>query len=380
MVLSVNDSGYQQCSISVMDNIADHYISFDEQGICNYYYQYKDAEARFVLKGEEGEKKITETVAMLKQSGKGKKYDCIIGVSGGIDSTFLCYQAKQYGLRCLCVHFDNGWNSELAVKNIENIVSKCGFGLYTYVIDWEEFRDIQLSYFKAGVVDIEAITDIGIAAALNKICADMKIANILDGNNICTEFTLPLSWINKNPNNLFQIHKKFGTVPLKNYPAKFKDGRYIRTKGSYKSIPLLNYLDYNKKRTKEIIAQELDWKDYGGKHYESVFTRFYQGFILPEKFNIDKRKAHLSNLVFSGQITKENALLELSKAVYPAGQLEIDKTFVLKKLGFIEQDFETYLKAKSVPHEFYGGMEPDKEGIVAKGIRQTKKVIKSFLK
>lgn len=364
--MSTTDPGYRQCSISVMDNIADPDISFDKKGICNYYYEYLVAEKANTLRGDAAEQHLKEIVAMLKQKGKNKKYDCIIGVSGGVDSTFLSYMAREYGLRSLCVHFDNGWNSELAVKNIENIITACGFDLYTYVINWEEFRDIQLAYFKAGVIDIEAITDIGIGAALNKICTDFNIGYILDGNNIWTEQTLPLAWINKNPNNLFQIHKKFGSVPLKNYPARFKNERYIKAKGSYKGISLLNFLDYNKQKTKSIIAKELNWKDYGGKHYESVFTRFYQGYILPHKFKVDKRKAHLSNLIFSGQIKREDAINQLQVPIYPRDQLSVDKDFVLKKLGFGESDFENCMNAAPVPHELYGGMESDKEKLLAK--------------
>jgi hypothetical protein len=185
------------------------------------------------------------------------------------------------------------------------------------------------------------------------ICGEQKIGYILDGRNIWTETTLPRIWTNKDPNNLFAIHKKFGTIPIKNYPATFKNERFISPAGSYTSIPLLNYLDYNKAKVKELIKTELNWSDYGGKHYESVFTRFYQGYILPVKFNADKRKAHLSNLIFSGQITKEQAQEEIKKPIYPHGMLEIDKTFVLKKLGFSEQEFSEYLKKDAVPHEFY---------------------------
>jgi len=169
MVLDKKDSNYRQCSLSVMDNIADPNITFDEKGICNYYYEYLKAENEQVLKGAEGERKFKEIITQIMADGKGKQYDCILGVSGGVDSTYLAYLAKQEGLRVLCVHFDNGWNSELAVKNIQSIIEKCGFDLYTYVIDWEEFKDIQLAYLKANVIDIEAITDIAIFSALDII-------------------------------------------------------------------------------------------------------------------------------------------------------------------------------------------------------------------
>jgi N-acetyl sugar amidotransferase len=355
MILSENDPGYRQCSISVMDNIADPNITFDANGICNYYYDYKKAEKNLVFRGEEGRKKLEDTVKLMKEDGKGKKYDCMLGVSGGVDSTYLALKAKELGLRVLCVHFDNGWDSELAVKNIENIISRCGFDLYTYVNDWEEFKDIQLSYFKANVIDIEAVNDIAIFSSLDKICAKYDLKNILDGRNVVTEHTLPHAWLNKDLGNMLNIHKTFGKVPLKTFPLISRWKRNIHAmRRSYYTITLLNYMDYNKGEAKKEIMEKLDWKDYGGKHYESVFTRFYQGYILPVKFKVDKRKSHLSNLIFSQQITKEKALEELKKPIYPPEQLAIDKPFVLKKLGFTDEQFEAYLAAPSVDHSIYG--------------------------
>lgn len=347
---------YQQCTLSLMDTIADPNINFDEKGICNYYYEYKVQEGNSVFRGEDGQRMLAATVEQIKANGKGKKYDCITGVSGGVDSTYLVYLAKQHGLRVLVVHFDNGWNSEIAVKNIENIISKLGFDLYTLVVNWEEFRDIQLSYFKASVVDIEAITDHAIIATMYKLALDNDIKYILSGTNIVTEATLPKHWIfNKTDHKNIQfIHRQYGNVPLKTYP--FYDTRLKKMsqlKG-IESLSLLNYVDYNKSAIKQIIASELGWRDYGGKHYESIFTRFYQGYILPIKFGIDKRKAHLSNLVFSGQITKEQALAEISTSIYPTKQLEEDKAFVLKKLGFTEKEFDAYLLAPRREHSEFG--------------------------
>ena len=354
MVLDKNDPNYRQCSMSVMDNIADPDITFDENGICNYYYEYLEAEKQHVLKGEAGEKKYNEIIAQIKADGKGKKYDCILGVSGGVDSTYLAYLAKQASLRVLCVHFDNGWNSELAVKNIQNIVEKCGFDLYTYVIDWEEFRDIQLAYFKANVIDIEAVTDIAIFSALDIICKEQGIKHIIDGRNVVTEVTLPQAWICKNTSNLRDIHNRFGSMKRKAYPLMSPIRRRLVARSKpFQSWPLLNYLVYDKKVAKETIISELNWRDYGGKHYESVFTRFYQGYILPMKFKVDKRKAHLSNLIFSGQLIKAEALAELEQPIYPASIFEQDLQFVLKKLGYTEETFQHYLDAPAVAHQQY---------------------------
>ena len=345
---------YQQCSISVMDTIADPNITFDEKGICNYYYEYLEAEKNLVKKGKDGEREFNKIIAQIKADGKGKEYDCILGVSGGVDSTYLAYIAKQANLKVLCVHFDNGWNSELAVKNIENIVSKCGFDLYTYVIQWNEFRDIQRAYIKANVIDIEAITDIAIFSALDIICKEKKIKHLIDGRNVVTEITLPQAWVYKNTSNLKDIHKKHGEVPLKTYPIMSPIRRRIVAKTKpFTSWSILDYIPYLKSEAKETIIRELAWRDYGGKHYESIFTRFYQGYILPEKFKVDKRKAHLSNLIFSGQLTKEEALIELSKPIYPEELFKTDYDFVLKKLGFTDQEFKNYLATSPVNHNLY---------------------------
>ena len=337
---------YQQCSMSVMDTIADPDISFNEQGVCNYYDEYLQKESWHVLTGKAGEQKLHETIEKIKSDGAGKKYDCITGISGGVDSTYLCLLAKKSGLRPLIVHFDNGWNSELAVKNIENIIEKLGFDLYTLVVDWNEFKDLQLAYLKASVVDIEALTDHAIVGTLYKLAAENNIKYILSGYNIVTEATLPAYWVfNKADDvNIKDIHKKYGSAPLKTYPFfGMKERKYYGAVKGVETINLLNYLPYKKEAVKEIIALELGWRDYGGKHYESVFTRFYQGYILPVKFGIDKRKAHLSNLIFSKQLTKEVAVEELKKPVIEESQLAADYDFVLKKLNLSQPEFEEIL-------------------------------------
>jgi N-acetyl sugar amidotransferase len=354
MVLTNTDINYKQCTLSVMDNIADPNIKFDEKGICNYYYEYLQAEKEEVKKGADGKLYFDEAVAQMKKDGIGKPYDCILGVSGGVDSTYLALVAKNAGLRVLCVHFDNGWNSELAVKNIENIVTKCGFDLFTYVIDWNEFRDIQRAYFTANVIDIEAITDIAIFSALDIICKEKGIKHIIDGRNVVTEVTLPKAWVYKNTSNLKAIHEKHGSIPLKSYPLMSPIRRRIVAKTKpFTNWPILNYIDYNKKQAKLDIIEQLNWRDYGGKHYESVFTRFYQGYILPNKFKVDKRKAHLSNLIFSGQITKAEALAELQLPIYPPHLLQEDFDFVIKKLGFTKLEFDNYINTPPVSHEEY---------------------------
>ncbi len=343
----LNNKLYRQCSISVMDNISDPDIVFDEKGISNYYYEFKKEYTNNVFTGKVGVNKFAEIVSKIKEEGKNKPYDCIMGLSGGVDSTYVAYLANQHGLRPLAVHFDNGWNSELAVKNIENIVQKLGIDLHTFVINWEEFKDLQLAYLKASVIDIEAITDHAIFATLYRLAGEKGIKYILSGTNVQTENTLPKSWIHPKSDhiNIKAIHKLFGTVPLKTFPfmdAKVK--RYYQQIKGVTSVSILNYQVYNKAEVKELIQKELNWRDYGGKHYESIWTRFYQGYILPKKFNVDKRKAHLSDLIFSGQMTKAEALKELEHPIYPQEQFNVDFEFVLKKLGLSEGEFDNMMK------------------------------------
>jgi len=354
MITGKESPGYRQCSITVMDNIADPDIRFDENGVCNYYHEYKTAEKEGVLKGEEGEKKIRQLTEKMKADGKGKPYDCLIGLSGGVDSTYVAYLVKQLGLRPLAVHLDNGWNSELAVKNVENIVTRLGFDLYTLVVNWEEFRDIQLSYLRASVVDIEVVSDHAIFATMYKLAKEKGIGYIISGTNIVTEYIMPPSWLyhKMDFSNLKDIHNKYGKIKLKTYPTfDFKKYVYYSAVLKLTPISILNYVPYEKKKIKEIIKTELDWRDYGGKHYESIFTKFYQAYILPEKFNIDKRKAHLSTLICSGQMTKEEALKELEQPLYPARELDADKEYVLKKLGLSEEEFGSIMKASPRRHQ-----------------------------
>ncbi len=255
------------------------------------------------------------------------------------------------------VHFDNGWNSELAVKNIENIVSKLNYDLFTYVINWEEFKDLQISYLKASVVDIEVPTDYIIFAVLNKIAAKHNIKYILSGYNYVTEFGMPKGWNTSHKFddiNMRDIHKRFGKVKLKNFPRYgYFERHYYREIMGIETVAPLNLVPYNKKEIVKLIEEKLDWKDYGGKHYESIFTRFYQGYILPVKFNIDKRKAHLSTLICSGQISKAEALKELERPPLPPEMIKSDKEYVIKKFGFTEDEFNKIMNAPPVEHDFY---------------------------
>ena len=361
MVHDKNDPNYRQCSLSVMDNIADPDISFDEKGICNYYYEYLEIAQNELFSGIKGNDQLQLLINQIKLEGKNKKYDCITGVSGGVDSSYLVHMAKKWGLRPLLVHFDNGWNTEIAVKNINNLVAYTGFDLYTLVVNWEEFRDLQKSYIKASVVDIEVPTDHAISGTLQKLAAKFNIKYILSGNNIVSEAILPPSWIfNKGDHiNLLNIHRKFGNLPLKTYPIYgFKEEYYFGMFKGISTLKPLNYLDFNHELARQEIIAAFGWQEYGGKHYESYFTKFYQAYILPEKFKIDKRKAHLSNLIFSNQISKEQALNVLNTPLYVNEHDRIrDIEYVLKKLGFSLNEFELLMNQPRVEHLNYGKKE-----------------------
>jgi N-acetyl sugar amidotransferase len=354
MIESKDDPGYRQCAVTVMDNIADPDIRFDDKGICNYYYEYIQAEKSAVLKGQAGEKMLEELASKIRAAGQGKAYDCLIGLSGGVDSTYVAYVVKQMGLRPLAVHLDNGWNSELAVKNVENIITKLNFDLYTLVVNWEEFKDIQLAYLRASVVDIEVVSDHAIFATMYKLAREKNIGYIISGTNIVTEYIMPPGWLYHKMDfaNLRDIHNQYGKVKLKTYPT-FDFSKYLYYSALLRLTPIsiLNYVPYNKKEIKEFIKKELDWRDYGGKHYESMFTKFYQAYILPEKFRIDKRKAHLSTLICSGQLTKEGALRELEQPLYSPSELAADKEYVLKKLGISETEFMAIMKLPVRRHQ-----------------------------
>jgi N-acetyl sugar amidotransferase len=337
---------YQQCSRCILDTNDDENIFFDVNGVCGHCHYY-DKEASLLLKtGKEAETLLQDTINLIKSYGKGKKYDCLIGVSGGVDSSYVAYIAHQKGLRALCVHFDNGWNSELAVMNIENIVNKLGFDLYTYVINWEEFRDLQLAYLKASVVDIEVLTDHAIYGTMFKIARENEIKYVLGGHNVVTEGVLPYHWTynKKDYINIKDIHKQYGTVELKTFPFLDRKMKKFIEKSEVEFVNYLNWVQFDKDEVKKILIQQLGWRDYGGKHYESIWTRFYQGHILPTKFNIDKRKAHLSSLICSGQITRDSALEILKEPIYNADLLKTDKEYVLKKLGLTDSEFWTLMK------------------------------------
>ena len=351
---------YQRCTVSVLDTVDDPNMHFDAEGRCQYFHEFQKVSRLNVRSGADGAAALAQLVEEVKHSGKGKRYDSVIGLSGGVDSTYVALLAARSGLRPLAVHFDNGWNSEIAVRNIENVVNRFGWDLHTLVVDWDEFRDLQLSYLRASVVDVEIATDHAIAATLCKLALKHEIRYVLSGSNVATEAIIPPHWIfNKTDHkNLLDIHRRFGTVPLKTYPLYDTLLKKRIGLAAVKWIAPLNLVPYVYEDVKKEIAAKLGWTDYGGKHHESIFTRFYQCFILPQKFSIDKRKAHLSNLIFSGQLSRDEALQRISQLPCSREMTLADKEFVLKKLGLSETDFTSLMSAPQRSHEEFEVEKP----------------------
>lgn len=340
---------YQICTKCIMDT-SDPDITFNSEGVCNHWINFEKIKPNMWFPNAEGRRKLDAMIEQIKSDGKGKKYDCVIGLSGGVDSSYLAYVLrKQYPeLRILAIHIDGGWNSELAVHNIENIVNRLDIDLYTGVVPWKEMQDLQLAYFKSQLANQDVPQDHVFFANLYDVANKNGIKYFLSGGNLATECILPSSWgyDAMDSTQLRAVHKKFGKIKLKEYVTVsfFKSKIYYPYIKKFKILRPLDFLPYNKDQAKAVIQEELDWRDYGGKHHESKFTKFFQSYWLPTKFGFDKRRAHLSSLIASGQLTREEALRELEKPLYDENELQEDKEYVAKKLGISIDEFERIMQ------------------------------------
>jgi N-acetyl sugar amidotransferase len=316
-------------------------IVFDEQGVCNHCRLSDRILPLRVPAPQEARRRLAALVAKIKSSGRNREYDCVLGVSGGIDSSYLAVVAAELGLRPLAVHFDNGWDSELAVGNIERLLNRLGIDFFTYVVDWTEFRDLQLAFLRASTPDCEIPTDHAIFSVVRQIAVERGIRHVLSGTNLRTETHIPDAWSQGHADWRYirDVHRRFGTQPLRTYPhrSRLRDLSY-RFRVRY--VELLNLMDYRREDAKALLESRFGWRDYGGKHHESVYTRFYQGYILPVKFGYDKRRAHLSSLICSHQIERAAALAALEQPVYTPEALRADREYVLKKLGLSAGQFD----------------------------------------
>lgn len=335
---------------------SDPNIVFDDHGVCNHCHMHDAEIKKKVFTGEEGKKKLDAIVAKIKEENKNNKYDCVIGVSGGVDSTFVAYKVKQLGLRPLAVHLDNGWDSELAIKNVENICRKLEIDLHTIVLDWNEFKDLQLSFLKASTPDSEIPSDHAIVVSMLKTAKMIGVKQILSGYNVRTETHLPTEWSQGHFDwgYIKNIQKRFGSVKLKNF-QHLNLMQFLFPPYGKKFVNILNYIDYSKKEAMPILEKEIGWRYYGGKHYESIYTRWFQGYWLPTKFGYDKRRSHLSSLICAGEISRENALNELKVETYPQELQQEDTAYVLKKFDLTKKQLDEIL---NLPKRSYWDYAP----------------------
>jgi N-acetyl sugar amidotransferase len=333
-------------------------IKFDAQGICNYCSDFLAKYTHAALDATELAAKREQFLASVKRHGQGKRYDCIVGLSGGVDSSYALHLAIQSGLRPLAVHFDNGWDSELAQHNIARLVRQLGVDLHTHVVDWPENRDMQKALIRAGVIDIEMIMDNAQAATNFSEAVRHGLKDILSGTNTRTEgMPMPPGWTHYkfDVRNIRAIQRRFGTMQIKTHPLMSTLGwfyyRHVR------GVQWHNFLDlvvYNKAEAVAILQQEYGYVPYRYKHNESVFTRFYQNYLLPKKFGIDKRRVHHSTQICTGQMTRAEAFADLSTNPYiDSGEAASDRKYVLKKLGMSDSELDAYLSAPPVSHARY---------------------------
>lgn len=335
-------SAEQVCVRCVMNNAVDTAIQFNLDGVCHHCLRYEALLESRTANPESASVTIDGLVQKMRRHGAGRDYDCIIGVSGGVDSTYVAYYVKQLGLKPLAVHFDNGWNSELAVKNIEQVLTKLDIDLYTYVVNWREFRALQIAFLRASTPDGEIPTDHAIFALLWREAHRRNIRYIISGMNFRSESISVPNWAYGHSDWMYikDVNKRFGNAKLKTYPHfSLPYLFYITFLRRVRTVSILNYIDYDKEQVKKFLLEELGWRDYGGKHHESIYTRYYQGVFLPKKFGIDKRYGHLSDLINSGQLRREEALLSLREPTYDPDQQKADREYVIKKLGLTEAEF-----------------------------------------
>ncbi|MDA8812330.1 N-acetyl sugar amidotransferase [Amylibacter sp.] len=335
------------CSLTVMDE-TDPEIRFDNRSISNHYWDFKNNIEPNWLKNSNGELALSKMVDEIKKNGEGKEYDCLIGLSGGLDSSYLLHKAvTEFGLRPLVFHVDGGWNSKSAVKNIKNLIDVLNLDLFTEVIDWNEMKSFQLALFKSGVPHLDIPQDMAFIATLYKYCEQHKIKYILNGGNISTESVLmPLKYLywGTDLRHLKDIFSKFGPVELNTYPfvsaiyTKF----YIRYIKHVKILKPLNFMNFQKISSENELIERYNWKPFSQKHFESRFTRFYEGFWLPTRFGYDMRKNQYSSLILSNQMSRADALGLLNEPPLSSDEVRNEFKFVANKLE-ISVDELTYL-------------------------------------
>jgi N-acetyl sugar amidotransferase len=344
------------CKRCVLDDTVQD-IWYDENGECKYCKIHDELEKAHPL-GPQLDQELEEMVRKIKAAGKNKAYDCIAGLSGGRDSTYTLLKAKELGLRPLAVHFDNGWNTDISVRNIKKACEILDIDLFTVVADWEEFKDLQVSFLKSSTPDADIPTDYAIYSVLYNVANKEGVKYILNGHSFRTEGTSPISWTYMDPLYVKDVHKKHGKVKkIKSFPhmSLAKLQYFIWLKG-IREFRLMEYIDYNKKKVDHVLKEKLKWEYYGGHHHENHYTKFFQSYYLPQKFNIDKRKTELSALIRSGQTSKEDALNEINSNPYKFEQETVD--YALNKLEISKEMWKEIMEAPIKSHDDYRSLLP----------------------
>lgn len=328
---------------------SDATIQFDQAGVCNHCHKFDTLQSLQMFGGAEGEAKLSQMVERIKADGAGKEYDCIIGLSGGVDSSYLAVKIKDFGLRPLVVHVDAGWNSELAVSNIEKIIKYCNYDLHTHVMNWEEIRDLQLSYMKAAVANQDVPQDHAFFSSMYHFAVKNNIKYILSGGNLATEAVFPDTWHGSAMDaiNLKAIHKRYGSKPLRDYKtiSFFEYYFWYPFVKGMRTLRPLNYMGYDKKEAERFLQETIGYRSYARKHGESIFTKLFQNYYLPTKFGYDKRKIHYSSMVLSGQLTRGDALAKLAEPLYEPAELEMDVEYFCKKMRINRGEFDELMQA-----------------------------------
>lgn len=360
---------YQICTNCVMDT-TDSKITFDENGVCDHCNNFIKNIRPFWNPDRAREDELEEIASKIRKSEEGKEYDCILGLSGGADSSYLAYIAKEVmHLRPLIFVVDTGWNLNVAVENIEKIVKGLNLDMYTEVVNWKEMRDFQLAFFKSQISSQDFPQDHAIFAGLYNYAVKHHIKYVLTGSNSATEFIRPpVEWLYMNDLRMAKdIHKKYGTIPLKTFPmcSMLKYRIFYRYFKGMKRIYPLDYVVYNKEEAEKLLHEKYGWTKYQNKHYENVFTRFFEGYYLPHKFGFDTRKNVLSTQILAGTITREEALEQLEKPPYDPEQMEQDKEYVAKKLGITTEEFNKIIEEPNhLPADYKNSMWMIKLGIM----------------
>jgi len=347
---------FQRCTRCILDTTVSD-IWFDSAGVCKYCNIHDEMEKRHPL-GIEGQEKLELILKKIKQKGKNNKYDCVVGVSGGRDSTYTLLTAIKYGLRPLAVHFDNGWNTDISTENINKTRKKLNFDLVTITANREEYMDLQTAFLKSSTPDTDIPEDFAIYSVLYYIANKHRIKFILNGHSFRTEGTSPISWSYMDPLYIRSVHKKFGNIKsITSFPhmTLFKLLFYIFIR-KIKDIRILEYVEYNKNNVDKVLETELGWKYYGGHHHENHLTRFFQSYYLPQKFNIDKRKTEFSAMIRSNHIFRESALKEIESQPDTYNKNDIES--VITKLGLTEDEFKKIIEAPVKSHDDYNTLLP----------------------